>query len=237
MKLAALALAAAPLLAGCPKPRTSAATQPTPVAFDAAKSDPKAVAVVDAGMAAVGGTAPWEALKELHFNVTYRHDTTVVQQNEHWWDRWNGRHYFLAVDVATLGGAPDDVKSLAVKQDLFSDRVPWVAYDGGELPRADGAEAAKRAKAALATDLYYVALVHKLKDPGVILTLDNAEVTMPPEIAACKPSCSSVKVTFEAGVGTDTWFVNFNNESKLPEVLEQGRVVNQRLGHDELLER
>ncbi|MBK9035671.1 MAG: hypothetical protein IPL61_31215 [Myxococcales bacterium] len=223
MKLAVLALAAAPLLAACPKPRTSAATQPTPVAFDSAKSDPKALAVVDAGLAAIGGTAPWEAMKELHFGVTYRHDADIVSKHEHWWDRWNGRHYYVETDVSTLGGDPDDVKALQVKQDLFSDRVPWAAYGGSEMPRKDGAENAKRAKAALTTDLYYVAIVHKLKDPGVILTLDNAEVVMPAEVAACKPSCSSVKVTFEAGVGTDTWFVNFNNESKLPEVIEQAR--------------
>jgi hypothetical protein len=74
MKLAVLACAAVPLLAACPKPRTSAATQPTPIAFDAAKSDPTALEVVDAGVAAIGGDAPWQAMKELHFRVTYKQD-------------------------------------------------------------------------------------------------------------------------------------------------------------------
>lgn len=223
MKLVVLALAAAPLLAACPKPRTSAATQPTPVAFDASKSDPKAIAVVDAGVAALGGTAPWEALKELHFEVTYKHDTQVIRQNEHWWDRWNGRQYFVGVDVNTLRGDPDEVKTLEVKQHLFDGGTPWVAYGGSPLTRADGVGAAKNAKKELTEDLYYLSIVHKLKDPGVILTLENAEVAMPPEVAACKPSCSSVKVSFEAGVGTDVWYVNFNNDSKLPEVIEQAK--------------
>lgn len=232
MKLAlALAAVAVPLLAACPKPRTSAATQPTPLAFDPAKSDPKAVAVVQAGVEKLGGDAPWQTLKELHFTISYRHGDQLIQQNEHWWDRWNGRQYYIGVDVATLGGDPDDVKAMEVKQDLFdADATPYVTYDGGQLTRADGATAAKRAKGFLTTDLYYLAITHKLTDPGVILSLDNAEVTMPPEVNACKPSCTTVKVTFEAGVGTDTWFVNFNNESKLPEVIEQARGAG-RIGY------
>ena len=228
MKLVVLALAAVPLLAACPKPRTSAATQPTPVAFDVAKSSPDALAVVDTGVAALGGTAPWEALQELHFEITYKHGAEISGQREHWWDRWNGRQYSIEVDGSTLGGDPRDVKSLEIKQHLFGSGTPYAAYDGGQLTRADGAAAAKDLKKKLTTDLYFLAIVHKLKDPGVILTLENAEVQMPPEVAACKPSCSSVKVTFEQGVGTDTWFVNFNNDSKLPEVIEkptaQGRI-------------
>ncbi len=230
MKLVVLALAAVPLLAACPKPRTSAATQPTPVAFDAAKSDPKALAVVDAGIAAVGGEAPWQAMKELHFGVTYEQDARIVRKSEHWWDRWNGRHNFTDIDLSTLGGDPDDVKAIQVKQDLFGDGTPWVAYDGSQLTRKEGAEAAKGAKKSLASDLYFLAIVHKLKDPGVILSLENAEVVMPPTVDACKPSCSTVKITFEAGVGTDTWYVNFNNESKLPQVIEQARGAG-RIGY------
>lgn len=223
MKLVVLALAAVPLLAACPKPRTSAATQPTPVAFDVAKSDPKALAVVDTGIAALGGAAPWDALKELHFEITYKHDAQIIRQNEHWWDRWNGRQVFVSTNVTTLGGDPDDVKTLVVKQHLFDSGTPFVTYDGDPLTRADGIGAAKNAKKELTEDLYYLSIIHKLKDPGVILTLENAEVQMPPEVAACKPSCSSVKVTFEQGVGTDTWYVNFNNDSKLPEVIEQAK--------------
>ncbi len=231
MKLVVLALAAVPLLAACPKPRTSAATQPTPVAFDVAKSDPKAIAVVDAGVAALGGVAPWEALKELHFEITYKHDTQVIRQNEHWWDRWNGRHYYVGTDVSTLGGNPDEIKAFTIKQQLFGDGVPWAAYDGGELTRGDGAKQAKQAKQHLYADAYYLAGVYKLKDPGAILSVENAEVKMPPEIDACKPSCVSIKVTFEAGVGTNTWFFNFNNETKLPEVIEEPRGASGRIGY------
>lgn len=230
MKLAALALAAAPLLAACPKPRTSAATQPTPVAFDVAKSDPKAVEVVDAAVAALGGAAAWDAVKELHFGITLRHDDKILFMREHWWDRWNGRHYYVATDVATMGGDPNDVKQFTIKQHLFGDSVPYVAYDGGQLTRGDSAKQAKQAKGHLYSDSYYLTAVYKLKDPGVILAVENAEVQMPPEVDACKPSCVALKVTYEAEVGTNTWYIHFNNETKLPEVLEEPRGAG-RIGY------
>ena len=41
-------------LAACGGGRTTAATQPSPAAFDPAKSDPKAVAAIDAMLGALG---------------------------------------------------------------------------------------------------------------------------------------------------------------------------------------
>src|SRR5687767_7368241 len=98
------------LASGCPKPRTSAATQPTPVAFDPAGSDPKALAVVDAGVNALGGKANWDKLKELKFTVKYKDGDVLKAQFEHAWDRWNGRHYWATVDMATTKGKPDEVR-------------------------------------------------------------------------------------------------------------------------------
>lgn len=223
------------LLAACPKPRTSAATQPTPAAFVATGSDPKALEVVTAGHNALGGYANWEKLKELEFSVTYKDADVVKAQFDHAWDRWNGRHYWVTVDMTTTGGKPEDIRRMEVKHDLFDkSSTPWAAYGGAPLAtRADGAEQAKRAGESLTQDLYYFAMIYKLKDPGVKLTVDNAEVTVA-DSDACKPSCTSIKVTFDPAVGKDTWLVNFNNESKLPEVIEQqrgaGRIGYQILG-------
>lgn len=227
--LAAAVLTTVPLLSACPKPRTSAATQPTPVAFDVSKSDPKAIEAVDAGLAALGGYDKWETLKELSFTSRVIIDGQMKSEFQHSWDRWNGRAFHLATDMSTVGGKPEDVKYLQVKQDLFDkDKLPEVKYDGQALPRSDAKKPREDAAKQLKGDLYYVALIYKVKDPGVILTLDNAEVQMPEEVPACKPSCAAVKVSFEAGVGTDTWYVNYNNTTKLPEVIElakgQGRI-------------
>ena len=232
MKLVAVAaLLAAPLLAACPKPRTSAATQPSPLAFDATKSDPKAIEVVDAGMAALGGYDKWETLKELRFSSVIMVDGEAKSIHEHAWDRWNGRHYYAETDMSTAKGKPDEIRVTEVKHDLFDrDKTPWAAYGGGELLRADGTKAAANARVQLTADLYFLAMIYKVKDPGVILALDNAEVHAPDDVTACKPSCTSIKITFEKGVGTDTWFLNYNNETKLPEVVEQQRGAG-RLGY------
>ncbi len=217
--------------AGCPKPRTSAATQPTPVAFDPAQSDPKAVEVVDAAVAALGGAERWEALKELTFGVIYKDGEAVKAEFSHSWDRWNGRHYWVAVDMTTTGGKAEDVKRMQVKHDLFdADATPWVAYDGQPLSRAQGAEQAKRAKESLMQDLYFLTIIYKLKDPGVRLAIDNAEVTVEGS-ETCRPSCTSIRVTFDPAVGKDTWYVNYNNETKLPQVIER-KMGAGRIGYE-----
>jgi hypothetical protein len=227
--LVAVALAAG--ATGCGKPRTAAATQPTPAAFDPAQSDPKALEVVDQGIAALGGYANWEKLKELKFTVEYKNGEETTAQFEHAWDRWNGRHYWVAVDMATTHGRPEDVKSMVVKHDLFdADATPQAVYDGNQLPRADGSAQAKRASDSLTQDLYLLAIVYKLRDPGVKLAVDNAEVTIK-DSETCKPSCTSVKVTFDPAVGKDVWFVNFNNESHLPQVIERQRGAG-RIGYE-----
>ncbi len=207
--------------AGCPKPRTSAATQPTPAAFEPAQSDPKAIEVVDAGVAALGGAASWEKLKELSFMISYKDGEEVKGQFQHSWDRWNGRHYFVTPIGSTLGGKPEDVQYQEVKYDLFDpDAKPWAA-SGGQVAgmRKDAEDLAKIARSRLSEDLYLIAIVHKLKDPGVKLSVDNAQVTVA-DSDKCQPSCTSIKVSFDPAVGKDTWYVNFNNDSKLPEVIE-----------------
>ena len=223
----------APLLlavAGCPKPRTSAATQPTPVAFDSAQSDAAAVAVVDAGITALGGADKWEALKELRFTIKYTNAGKTQAEYTHYWDRWNGRHRLITVDMSTVGGDPDDVKEMDVRYDLYDKgATPNGRYNGEPLLRADTAKQVVAARERLKTDLYFIAMIYKLKDPGVILKIDNAEITVP-DSDACKPSCTAVKVTFDPAVGTETWIVNYNNESKLPEIIEQQRGAG-RLGY------
>lgn len=206
--------------AGCPKPRTSAATQPTPVAFDPAQSDPAAVAVVDAGVTALGGADKWMKLKELKFTIKYTQGGKVQAEHSHAWDRWNGRHRWQNTDMTSVGGTPDDVRIADVRYDLFDRGVTATAsFAGNTVDRKTGAQYADSARQSLTQDLYFIAMIYKLEDPGVILKIDNPQVVVP-GTEACKPSCTAVKVTFDPAVGKDTWFVNFNNQSKLPEVIE-----------------
>jgi len=215
-------LACALALGGCPKPRTSAATQPTPAAFDATGSDPAAVALVDAAVAALGGPDAWTKLKELKFTVTYKDGETVKATFEHAWDRWNGRHYFVTPVTSTLGGKAEDVQYQEVKHDLFDlEAKPWAAQGGREAgSRADAEAMAKIATQRLTDDVYFLVMIYKLKDPGVKLAIDNAQITVEGS-DKCQPSCTSVKVSFDPAVGKDTWFVNINNDTKAIEVLEK----------------
>lgn len=218
-------------LGGCPKPRTSAATQPTPAAFDAAASDPKAVELVDAAVAKLGGDAAWQNLKELQFTVKYKDGETTKATFQHAWDRWNGRHYFV-----TPVPNPEKAGSTMlqeVKHDLFDlDAKPWAAVNGIVAGTRDQAvDMAKLARQRLTEDLYFLAMVHKLKDPGVKLTVDNAQITVEGSTTVCQPSCTSIKISFDPAVGKDTWYANFNNDSKELQVLEK-QVGGGRIGYE-----
>ncbi len=217
--------------AGCAKPRTSAATQPSLAAFDPAQSDPKAVAIVDAAVTKLGGADKWTGLKQLRFTSAYKQDGVLKARFEHAWDRWNGRHLFISLDMQTAAAEPDDRKYLEVRHDLFDqDAAPSAKYDGGALMRAEAGTHADTATKHLTQDLYFLAIVHKLKDPGVKLAVDNAEVVIT-DSELCKPSCTSVKVTFDPAIGTDTWYVSFNNESQLPQVVELQKGAG-RIGYE-----
>ena len=237
MRTSLLLSLAAPLaalaLTGCPKPRTSAATQPTPAAFDPAQSDPAAIAIVDAAVASLGGADKWTGAKQLKFSIAYKQDGVVKAQFEHAWDRWNGRHYFVTTDMATVGGKPEDIKQVWIRHDLYdADATPTGGQSGSSqlMMRAEAVSGAKNATEHLWQDGYFLAMVYKLKDPGVILKVDNAEVTVR-DSELCKPSCTSVKVTFDPAVGKDTWYLSINNETKLPQVVEMQKGAG-RIGYE-----
>lgn len=203
---------------GCAKPRTSAATQPSPAAFDPAQSSPEAIAVVDASLEKLGGAATWNRLKQLRFAVDYKMDGKVMETSEHAWDRWNGRHYYSTPDMSTMGGEADDIKYIEARHDLFDkDATPSAYYDGNLMPRKDALKPVADATTRLTRDLYFLAMAYKLKDPGVKLAIDDERVEIEGDL--CKPSCTSVKVTFDPAVGNETWYVSYNADTKLPVVI------------------
>jgi hypothetical protein len=227
MRTALLALLVV-FAAGCPKPRTAAATQPTPAAFDPAASEAKALETVDAGLAAIGGRDKWDAVKELRFTVKYSLDGQLKSWTVHMWDRWNGRHNFQAVNLETLTGKPDDMRASEVRYDLFdSTKKPYATYAGQEIMRAEADKAADQAKKRLNEEGYLFTLIHKVRDPGVHLASLGETKTE----GACEPSCTTIKVTFDPGVGKDTWYVNYNATTKLPEVIESDVAGKGRIGY------
>ncbi len=212
-------LSLAGMLAGCPSPRTTAATRPSPVAFDASKSSPEAIAQIDAALTALGGLDKWTQIKELRFEVLYKFNDAPAARYQHSWDRWNGRHAMRTADMRTSGNREEDIKWHDVRYDIFNkEAVFWASYGGqGALP-GDYAKAAELARPRLAEDGYRLALVYKLRDPGVQLQVAGAAA---PTAGVCEPSCTSIKVTFDADTGTDSWVVHFNKNTNLPEIMQQ----------------
>ena len=70
-------------LAGTARP--SAALTP-------AGSDPKAVAVADRVMQALGGEAAWNATRYLRFDFAVDRGGKTVMRRAHAWDKWTGRY-------------------------------------------------------------------------------------------------------------------------------------------------
>lgn len=206
-------------LAACGPGRTSAATQPTPAAFDPSQSDADAIALVDQAVAEVAGPdahATWDKVQQLTFTAKYVLDGDVKGYYVHHWDRWNGRHNFQSADLAAGGEEPPWIE---VYYDLFDeDAKIHGSYDGNEVVREDAVRFRKEARTRLADDGYMLAMLYKLQDPGVKLT---SEGEIQPTDGVCTPACKTVKVTFDPAVGKDTWYVNINTATAMPEVIEK----------------
>jgi hypothetical protein len=210
-------------LAACAS-RTTAATQPSPAAFTAGDSDPKAVALVDEMLAAVGGADQWAKTKQVRWTQKYMLEGKMSGLFKHAWDRWNGRHRFDQADMPTYVTAVaegDESKtkySVAMYDLLDHEGKGYASYGGQQVGTEDRDKMVASAFKNFNADTYRIVAHYKLKDPGVRLHLDG-------EIEAadgrCDPKCSVVKVTFDPAVGEDTYFLSISQSTKLPEVLEK----------------
>ncbi len=234
MKLSAnYGLSLAFLLLGACASRTSPATQPTPALFDATTSDAKAVALVDAMVTKLGGAEAWAKVKEVKWELKYIFDGEVKFWFRHSWDRWNGRHRLEVADMETYKAAKagGDMKLLKFRTsmyDLFdTSKRGYATYGGKEVSSDSRKQFVAFARTRWKDDSYQLSALFKLKDPGVKLkhvgSLENVAG------GYCKPSCDTVQVTFVDQVGNDTFYVNINKDTGLPEIWEKklkaGRVA------------
>jgi hypothetical protein len=220
------------LAVACGGGRTTAATQPSPAAFNATGSDPKAIAAVDAMVDKLGGSAAWDNAKQITWDQKYSRDGAMGAFFRHSWDRWNGRHRMEQIDMPTLQeaereGDPSRVKSLVAMYDLFNQGRGYATYGGQELPSDEKKKRIAASYERWKEDSYKLAFLYKLKDPGVVLKYDQEVVPINDKL--CKPNCHIIKVSFSDGVGTDTYFVGINSESSLPELMQK-QIGEARLG-------
>ena len=158
--LTSLLLLAAPLAAvlAAQAPAGAAAGSPTAAAppnppTEGGVSDPKAVAVADAALAAMGGQAAWDGTHYLRF--------TFAGRRTHFWDKWTGRH--------RLEGKTRENESYVVLDNVNTKQ--GAAYIDGKAVEGDkGAKLVESSYAAWINDTYWLLMPYKLKDSGVNLT-------------------------------------------------------------------
>jgi hypothetical protein len=129
-----------------------------------AVSDPKATAVADRVLAALGGEAAWKATRFLRFDFVVESEGKIVASRSHYWDKWNGRY---RVEGKNKQGSP-----YVVLMNLNTrDGSAWLAGKPAE------GEAKKQLLelgfGVWVNDTYWLLMPYKLRDPGVSLKLEG----------------------------------------------------------------
>jgi hypothetical protein len=166
-----------------------------------AESDPKAIAIADQVMAALGGKDAWNDTHFLRFDFAVEHGGKTVMSRAHTWDKWTGRY---RLDGKTKEGDPYTVlMNLNTKE--------GTAYMKGA--KVEGEQAKKLVDDAYATwvnDTYWLLMPYKMLDPGVSLALDGAE-------QSAEGAWDKLRLSFD-GVGLtprDRYWAYVNRASRL----------------------
>lgn len=136
------------LLVGASTAAAAANSNPPAPGFNLTDSDPRAIAIADEVMTALGGRAAWDNTRYL----TWR----FFGGRRHVWDKFTGDHRFEDGDLVVLSN-------------LNTERGR--AWDQGQ-PVTDPATLAahlNRAQGAWINDSYWLVMPYKLKDSGVAL--------------------------------------------------------------------
>ncbi|ACY14602.1 hypothetical protein [Haliangium ochraceum] len=204
--------------------RTTAATQPTPAAFDPGQSDPQALTLADEMIAQLGGAEAWAQVKQIQWDTKYQQNGAFAAWFRHAWDRWNGRHRFESLQMNTYQeaqetGRDEVMKWIIVVHDLFGDSMrPQVTFDGQLVESADRDTLVEQARNQWKIDSYQLTMLHKLRDPGVILSYVGESQDV---YGTCQEGCVVIKVSFVPELGEDSYFLNLDKTTKLPQVLEK----------------
>ncbi len=127
-------------------------------AWEPGEADPKAAALAQKTLDAMGGQEAWDATRFLRFNF--------FGFRLHHWDRATGRH--------RLEGKSRDGDAYVVLHNVHS-RQGRVWINGEEQEGEARATWLERAYGAWVNDTYWLVMPYKLRDPGVTLTYDGEE--------------------------------------------------------------
>lgn len=131
-----------------------------------AASDPKAMALAQQVLEALGGRQAWNATHYLRFDFAVDRGGKTVVRRSHTWDKYSGRY--------RLEGKNKEGKAFLVLMNLGSkEGSAWLegaAQTGEDLKRM-----LENAYGTWVNDTYWLLMPYKLEDPGVTLTLDGGE--------------------------------------------------------------
>ena len=124
-------------------------------------SDPKAVAIADQVMEALGGRKTWDALPGLRWSFGSMLGDSVRSSRRHAWDKMTGRHRVDGVNrqgqsFTYIHTVDDTTRGLA-----------WV--NGTRIEGDSLRKLLRRANALWINDTYWMLMPYKLRDPGVTL--------------------------------------------------------------------
>lgn len=156
-------------------------------------SDPRAVALAESTLLAMGGADAWASTRYLRFEF--------FGFRLHHWDRETGRH--------RLEGQTREGERYVVLHSVVS-RKGRAWLDGEELEGEDLGQWLERAYGAWINDTYWLIMPYKLLDPGVTLGFAGEETLEGKQY-------DKIQLTFE-GVGLtpgDTYWAWINRETGL----------------------
>ncbi len=129
-------------------------------------ADPKAVAVADRVMQALGGAEAWNKTRYLRFDFAVDRGGKTVVRRSHTWDKWTGRY--------RLEATTREREAYVVLMDIDTkDGRAW--RKGAELSGEEARKYLDQAHAVWVNDTYWLLMPYKMKDPGVVLALDGED--------------------------------------------------------------
>jgi hypothetical protein len=133
-----------------------------------AGSDPKAVAIAERVVEALGGEAAWKATRYLRFDFAVDRGGKTVARRAHTWDKWTGAY--------RVEGPDKDGKALVAVLNVNT-REGQATLGGAPLAGPELRAALDTAYAWWVNDTYWLIMPYKMRDPGVVLTLAGQEKT------------------------------------------------------------
>jgi hypothetical protein len=139
-------------------------TLPAPAGAETAASDPKAVAIADQVMKALGGKQRWDALHYLRWTFEVSIGDTLRPGRRHVWDKYTGWH---RVDGTNRAGQPFTY----IENLNDSTGMAWV--NGNPIEGDSLRKLMRSAHGQWINDSYWFLMPYKLRDPGVTLKYDG----------------------------------------------------------------